>query len=113
MRHADGIDESPATTDHRRRWLVGSVALLVAVAALRAFVLSQDDDPEPVFCPADGMIGRNGEIFGRTGPDCRFVDENGKTLTTLSSGEPLCYDDLELMSVAPCDQHGVTPAEDL
>jgi hypothetical protein len=60
------------------------------------------------------MIGNNGETFGRSGSsDCRYVDDNGRTLTTLPSGEPLCYGDLDLMVVISCERPGATRAEDL
>lgn len=87
--------------------------MLVALAAVGGVVLVRSGEAEPVFCTVEGLIGANGEMYGRTGPDCRFVNGDGKTLTTLAGGQPLCYGDVELMSIAPCGRPGVTRAEDL
>lgn len=75
----------------RGRTVVLLVLFLVACGVL---VVSQRDDgsAEPRFCPADGLIDADGRTYGRGGPDCRFVDEDGKELTEWD-GEPLCYDE--------------------
>ena len=77
------------------------VAVLVGVGALAA--CGSDDDSEPqTFCPADALLGPNGESFGRDpDQDCRFVDDDCKPITTTLGGEPLCYGDGA--TVVPCE----------
>jgi hypothetical protein len=53
-------------------------------------------------CFADGLLGPNGESFGRSAEHgCRFVDEEGNLVTKLPDGRRLCYDG-DLAAV-PCE----------
>ena len=61
----------------------------LALAATGAVVAL--DEPETSFCTADGLIGPNGEMYGRRHPDCQFVDDDGNLVTELSDGRQLCY----------------------
>lgn len=86
-----------------RVWLV--IAAVVVVLAASAAVLMSRDEPEATFCTMEGMIGPEGEIFGRsTSHDCQFVDDRGDLVTTLPNGEALCYD--QGTQIVPCDQPG-------
>lgn len=86
-----------------RVWLV--IAAVVVVLAAGAAVLIARDEPEARFCYADGLLGPNGETFGRSSSDdCQFVDDSGDLIRTLPNGEPLCYD--QATQVVPCDQPG-------
>lgn len=79
------------------------IAAVVVVLAAGAAVLISKDDPEVTFCTMEGMIGTDGEIFGRsTSHGCQFVDDSGDLITTLPNGEPLCYD--PGMQIVRCDQ---------
>jgi hypothetical protein len=77
------------------------VTVLVGVGALAA--CGSDDGSEPqTFCPADALLGPNGESFGRDpAQDCRFVDDDGKPITTTRGGEPICYESGAV--VVPCE----------
>jgi hypothetical protein len=60
------------------------IAAMVAVLAAGAAVLVSRDDPEVTFCTMEGMIGTDGEIFGRsTSHGCQFVDDSGDLITSL------------------------------
>ena len=63
-----------------RRGAVTACAL--ALTATTAGVVAAGDEPAPQFCTADGLIGDDGEIYGRD-PDqgCRFVDQFGRVLS--------------------------------
>lgn len=95
----------------RRLW----IALLVVAAATGTvgWALTHDDE-EPIFCHADGLLGPNGEIYGRSGDaGCRFVDENGDVITELD-GQPVCYTDgAELHRGDECDELAGPPATPL
>ena len=64
---------------------LGAVALAAAGIAVTA------DEPEASFCTADGLIGPNGELYGRRHPDCQFVDAEGELVTEFRDGRDLCY----------------------
>jgi hypothetical protein len=78
----DRIGEQAEERGSRRRGLslFLAIALLVAVAALW-IVVRQSDGDQWKGCPADGLIGPDGQIYGRS-PDkgCQFVDENGNVV---------------------------------
>lgn len=84
--------------------------VLLLCGALGGVVLL-NREPTSTFCYADGLIGPNGELYGRRSGDCRFVDEDGEVLTTTGRGEPLCYD--PGMAVVDCGAPGIEaqPAE--
>jgi len=86
-----------------RVWLV--IAAMGVVLAAGAAVVVSRDDPEVTFCTMEGMIGTDGEIFGRsTSHGCQFVDDSGDLITTLPNGEALCYD--QGTQILPCDRPG-------
>lgn len=80
------------------------VAAVLAVAGLGA---CGDDDGDgegetPTTCPADALLGPNGESFGRDpGQDCRFVDDDGRVITTQLDGSEICYG--AGATVVPCE----------
>ncbi len=86
------------------RALLVAVAVTGGVGAVGALgACGSVDGPEPVtFCLADGLLGPDGETYGRDPEQgCRFVDPDGKPITTLADGSPLCYD--EGMAAVPCE----------
>lgn len=72
-----------------RAWLIGVVLVLGLAGAGYASV--RNDEPEKRFCNADGLRGPNGEMYGRSGDDCQFVDDHGNLVTEFRDGRPLCY----------------------
>jgi hypothetical protein len=59
-------------------------------------------DAPVTMCFADGLLGPNGESYGRSAEHgCRFVDEDGNLVTRLRNGDPLCYDGS--LAVVPCE----------
>lgn len=95
----------------RAIYVAGVVALAVAGAV---GVSAAVDEDEAQFCNADALGGPNGEMYGRSGDLCQFVDENGEVLTEIpASGEPLCYGgvagaerDSYGGSIVDCDEPG-------
>jgi hypothetical protein len=68
--------------------------MVAAILGLGVLAGCGDDGAEPaVFCPADGLLGPNGETYGGRDPEqgCRWVDEEGKPLTTYLDGSRICY----------------------
>ncbi len=64
--------------DDTRRWAL-PIGVLVAVVLVSGAVAIGISDDGPTFCTAEGMIGDNGQIYGRDpNQSCEFVDENGK-----------------------------------
>lgn len=85
------VAEPPVAAPERdastgRRWTV--VRLLIASCAVvavlggAAIALDTFDRTKPAkFCTADGMLGPDGEVYGRDpDQDCKFVDEDGRVL---------------------------------
>ncbi|MFZ6002477.1 MAG: hypothetical protein ACOYXM_00955 [Actinomycetota bacterium] len=89
----------------RARWVAAGVA--VAALAAASLVMASDE-PETSFCTADGLLGPNGETYGRRHPDCRFVDDYGNLITTFADGRPLCY---AVPARADDDQYGRGPVD--
>lgn len=90
-----------------RCWLV-VIGLAILVPATIAVV---DDsfgtDAEEIFCTAEGLIGPDGEVYGRsTSQVCQFVDGEGSLLRQTIDGEPLCYGGHKDMGIVPCDEPG-------
>lgn len=55
-------------------------AVLGLIVAAAWFVGGSPNDSLP-FCTAEGLVGPNGQIYGRSNEhDCRFVDEDGNVL---------------------------------
>jgi hypothetical protein len=82
--------------------------LLLGVGAPAA--CGDDGGQTQVFCHADAMIGADGESFGRSGEHgCRFVDGDGKPITTELDGTPLCYGD-EVTEAGRQAQEALLPA---
>jgi hypothetical protein len=80
---------------------VRTTVLAVVLMFACSFVACSSDEGDVTICTAEAMLGPNGESYGRSGEhDCRFVDDDGKPLTTNGAGGPLCYD--EAMLVVPC-----------
>ena len=71
-----------------RTVVVVAAALLVAGAAGCG-----DDGEEPIsMCTADGLLGPNGETYARDlEQGCRWVDDEGRPLTTYPDGSRICY----------------------
>lgn len=64
--------------DDIRRWAL-PIGVIVAVVLVAGAVAIGTRDDGPTFCTAEGMIGDNGQIYGRDpNQGCEFVDENGK-----------------------------------
>lgn len=56
-------------------------ALFAAAAVAVGLVAFVDSDDAERFCTAEGLIGENGQIYGRDpAQGCQFVDENGDVL---------------------------------
>lgn len=90
-----------------RYWLAIIGLAILVPAAVAVIYASFGADTEEVFCTAEGLIGADGEVYGRSGSrGCQFVDRDGDLLTQTSEGEPLCYDGQANMAVVPCDQPG-------
>ena len=53
-----------------------------------------------LFRSADGIGDAEGHVYGRSGDDCRFVDEDGEPLTEID-GEKLCYDEVGMVRFGP------------
>ena len=72
-----------------RRTAVLAVLFLLVCGGL---VVSQrpDEHGEPNFCWADGIGDAEGHVYGRSGDDCRFVDEDGEPLTEIAGEKPCC-----------------------
>jgi hypothetical protein len=67
------------------------VAGLAVSGLATAGIVATTYEPEVSFCTSDGLIGPNGELFGRRHPDCQFVDGDGNLITAFADGRPLCY----------------------
>lgn len=79
------------------------VAVIVGGAGVGYAVL-HDGGPSEVFCTAEGLIHPNGRTYGRAGPDCEYVDEDG------NPPPGICYA-AESATVVPCYTPGARPAE--
>lgn len=65
-----------------RRWRVSLAAVLVSGAAVAGFVVTRNDDTEPVFCSMEGRFTLDGRIVGRSNElDCQFVDDEGNVVS--------------------------------
>jgi len=90
-----------------RYWLVVIGFAILVPATVAVIDASFGADPEEIFCTAEGLIGPNGEVHGRsTSRGCQFVDAEGNLLRQTRDGEPLCYGGHENKGVVPCDQPG-------
>lgn len=60
--------------------LAGVVLLMLLVAVLGLTFIGREESEER-FCTADGMLGPNGETYGRDpNQGCKFVDDDGNVL---------------------------------
>lgn len=69
--------------------------LVAMVFGLGAFGCGDDGGAggdTPAFCTADGLLGPDGQTYGRDlDQGCRWVDDEGKPLTTYPDGNRICY----------------------
>lgn len=64
-------------TNVRRVLALVALVLVLVVLAIIADSLRTEER----FCPADGRLGPDGQVYGRDpDKDCKFVDENGRVL---------------------------------
>lgn len=55
--------------------------VLVVLALIAAAAWFAGGSPSPIACKADGLLGPNGETYGRDpSQDCQFVDGDGKVV---------------------------------
>lgn len=92
----------------RARSLVIGTAMLGLTGA--GYAVLSDDDPAEVFCTAEGLIGPNGETYGRTGPHCVFADDEGNLATHMNGGTPICYA-ADSSQIVPCATPGAREPE--
>lgn len=89
------VAEGPVDADRSRalRWRA-VIALALASALLAIVLIVTRYDSTPVFCTGEGMIGQNGQLYGRSSKhDCKFIDEHGDVLTTDAQGNPFQVDE--------------------
>lgn len=90
-----------------RYWLAVIGLAILVPATIAVIDASFGTDPEEIFCTAEGLIGPNGEMHGRsTSQGCQFVDDEGNLVTQTIDRKPLCYGGHKNMGIVPCDQPG-------
>lgn len=89
------VDNASPDERGRDRWRLAA-AMMVILGLVGGGIVLMRDDGERHFnsCPSDGLTGPGGTLYGRD-PDkgCKFVDEDGNTITTTVNGCTLYYDD--------------------